>query len=623
MKAVHAQTEHLAGAAPFNIIIETDRPDVFKHPAMLKRLEALQDWAVREVDGIDTTISIVDYIKLLNKAIHQNDQDYYKIPDTAQEVGLLFFIYSTSGSSKDLAPFITPDYSTVNVLVRSRLVGSTKTNQAIQRIEGKARELFKRPEFKPTGGGNIMAPLLVSRQEEEGVEKAEQLEDDSDIEVLDWNAGPADEEPDSSSIEGTEEGVEEIPWDEEESEMEELDWGDEDEDNLGDDVEVLPWGEDDEETGAAAGQTQGAEGKDISQPDKTIAMSLPAPSEKEFPWPQVDVHMTGTIYLMNKSAVAISKSQITGLVTALAAIFLVMSLLFLSTKIGLMAMLPNIFPIFILFGLMGFSGITLNFSTSLIAAIALGIGVDDTIQYINRYNMEVNKSRDQTRAMVAALKSMGRPMIYTSVALFFGFIILTLSDFVPIRQFGMLTAITIIVALLSNLLILPGLMITVRIITLWDLINLEVGENPSQYIKIFHGLSNHQARVAILMGHVEDYKDGDLIIREGDMGREMYVVLKGQVDIFRGEGDKEVFIFTINPGDTFGEMALLRQSERSASARARGEVKLFVVDEQTLHRLEKRYSRISSKIFYNITLLLSDRLQTTTDQLVYSADNQQ
>jgi predicted RND superfamily exporter protein/CRP-like cAMP-binding protein len=616
-KAVREQTRHLAGAAPFNIVLETDRPDVFKHPAMLKRLEALQQWAEQEVEGIDTTISIVDYVKILNQAFHQNDPSYYKIPDTMQEVSQILFMYSTSGSPEDMAPFFTTDYSTVNVLIRSRLVGSTKTNQAIHRIEEKAQELFKRPERETEKPGAVMTPVLIREREKE---------EEEDEEDIFWEESTGDEKTDESeSLGDKEEDV--ILWEDEGRDIEEpLKEGNPEVENSGDALEA--------ESGENSGQDEDTffspeeenvredafPEEDKESPEAEEYLGLPVPSEEDFPWPQVDVHMTGTIYLMNKSAVAVSRSQIIGLGTVLLAIFLIMSLLFLSTKIGFLAMLPNIFPIFMLFGLMGYSGITLNFSTSLIAAIALGIGVDDTIQYINRFNLEAHTTMDQSTAMINAIKSMGKPMIYTSVALFFGFIILTSSKFVPIRQFGMLTAITLMVALCSDLIILPTIMIRTRIITLWDLVSLEIGENPAQYIKIFHGLSNHQARVAVLMGNVIEYQDGDMIVREGETGRDMFVILKGSVDVLKGEGDKQSFIVTIGPGDAFGEMALLRKGFRSASVRAKGDVKLFVLNEETLERLQKRYPRVSSRIFYNITQLLSDRLQKTTEQLMESTE---
>jgi len=573
MQAVEIQTRHLSGAAPFNIVLEANRPDVFKHPAMLKRIEELQTWAETEVEGIDSTVSMADFIKLLSQAFHENDPAYYKIPDSATELSQMLFLFSSSSDPEMFAPYITSDYMAANILIRSRLVGSTETNQAIAKIEAKAKDLFKQPVriIKRPKKHVTQAPVPLQKGEE----------------AISWDLD------DGEDINWDDDGELEVNWDDDT------------------DTESAP---------KIIEETQKVDQEKTLEIDDPYA-HLPAPSQDEFPWPNVEVHVTGTIYLMNKSADAVSKGQISGLFTALLAIFIIMSLLFLSPKIGLLAMLPNLFPIVILFGIMGFFGITLNFSTSLIAAIALGIGVDDTIQYINRYNIEIQKTRDQTRAMLSSLKIMGKPMIYTSGALFFGFIILAMSDFVPIKQFGVLTASVMIVALTSNLVILPALLITVRIITLWDLIDLEIGDNPARYIKIFNGLTNHQARIAVLTGQTMEFDDGDYIIQEGEMGNEMFVLIKGVVEITKGEGDDEVVLFEIQPGDEFGEMALLRHTTRSASARAVGDVKLFVFDEQVLYRMQKRYPRISNCIYYNLSQILSDRLQSTTSRIYENAKN--
>ena len=565
IEAVNKQTAHLAGTAPFNIVLEADRSNVFNHPAMLQRIEALQRWAEEEVPGIDTTLSMADYVKLLNRGFHRNKAEFYRIPDSARSVNQLLFLYSTSGSPEDYAAYITQDYSAANILIRSRLVGSTETNRSIKMIQEKAEELFAAPANQRLviKSAAVQTPVPVKADEEE------------------------------------------------------IAWGEETDGEI---EEEISWG--DEETivgGGTAGDSEAEDGGTEGPPaEPTLAQmwDLPTPSEEEFAWPDVEVHVTGSIYLMNRSADAVSKGQVTGLLTALAAIFVVMALLFLSAKIGILAMLPNLFPIFLLFGIMGFTGITLNFSTSLIAAIALGIGVDDTIHYINRYNSEVRENPDQVESMVKSLMAMGKPMAYTSVALFFGFLILTLSDFVPIRQFGVLTAVTIMIALASNLVILPTLLISVRMVTLWDLLGLEIGKNPARYIKIFNGLTNNQARIAVLLAHVEQYEEGELIFHEDAPGDEMYVVLSGSISIFHEDYGKEIKVAKVGPGEAFGEMGLLRGTTRTAAARAIYRTRVLVVEDRDMKRLERHHPRIAAKIYSNLTRTIADRLQTTTEQLV-------
>ena len=112
--------------------------------------------------------------------------------------------------------------------------------------------------------------------------------------------------------------------------------------------------------------------------------------------------------------------------------------MFLSTRIGFLAILPNVLPILIFFGVMGQLGILLNLGTSLIAAISLGIAVDSTIHYMARLNLELKGETDQAAAITRALRTVGVPIVYTTVALFFGFLTFAFSSFVPIQDFGVL-----------------------------------------------------------------------------------------------------------------------------------------------------------------------------------------
>ncbi|MGH9200419.1 MAG: efflux RND transporter permease subunit, partial [Vicinamibacterales bacterium] len=120
---------------------------------------------------------------------------------------------------------------------------------------------------------------------------------------------------------------------------------------------------------------------------------------KNFP-PRMRAQMTGNLVLLTGTASDIVAGQIKSLTLALVVIFAVMALMFLSVRIGLLAILPNIVPILIFFGVMGWVGIYLNLGTSLIAAIALGIAVDSTIHYMARLNLELKDTTEQTAVIV-------------------------------------------------------------------------------------------------------------------------------------------------------------------------------------------------------------------------------
>lgn len=153
-------------------------------------------------------------------------------------------------------------------------------------------------------------------------------------------------------------------------------------------------------------------------------------------------------------------------------IFVIMLILFLSTKVGFIAILPNAFPIVINFGLMGWLGIHLSMVTSLIASIAIGLAVDDTIHYLYRYNREFKKDLDKDRSLKDSVLHIGRPVLFTTILIGLGFSVLLFSSFKPTSIFGLLMVITMLAAIVGDLLILPALMLNVEIITAWDLMKL-------------------------------------------------------------------------------------------------------------------------------------------------------
>ncbi len=328
------------------------------------------------------------------------------------------------------------------------------------------------------------------------------------------------------------------------------------------------------------------------------------------------VHPTGNLVLLTGTTSDIVTGQIRSLSLVLGVIFIVMVLMFLSVKVGFLAILPNVLPIVIFFGVMGWLGILLNLGTSLIAAIALGIAVDATIHYMARLNLELRGETDQAAGMVRTLRAVGAPIIFTTVALFFGFLTFAFSSFVPIQNFGILTGITMATALASNLIVLPAVLATTKIITLWDAVGVKLGENPARTIPLFAGLRRGQARIVVLMGEMKRFGAGEFIVRQGEMGNEMYVIMRGTAEVWAGTDHDRKPIHTMRRGDVFGEMGLVRHAERSTDVVATDQVEVLAVDERFLDRIQFRYPRIASKVFLNLTRILSDRLQRMTDQFV-------
>lgn len=167
------------------------------------------------------------------------------------------------------------------------------------------------------------------------------------------------------------------------------------------------------------------------------------------------VFLKGTKYLINNLVLSLS------LAILLIAIF--MAFMFRSFKMILISILPNILPLLITAGLMGYFQIPLKPSTILVFSIAFGISVDDTIHFLAKYRQELQVNRWKIKKSVyGALRETGVSMFYTSIVLFFGFLVFTISSFGGTKALGGLVSITLLFAMLSNLLLLPSLLLTLE-----------------------------------------------------------------------------------------------------------------------------------------------------------------
>jgi predicted RND superfamily exporter protein len=170
--------------------------------------------------------------------------------------------------------------------------------------------------------------------------------------------------------------------------------------------------------------------------------------------------MTGIGALWLKLLDYIVTSQIQGFTIAFSVIALLMCLLFRSIKTGLISMLPNLSPVLLTLGVMGWLGIPLDYNKVSIAAVAMGIAVDDTIHLVSRYRHEFLLCGDYREALRASLLDVGRAVVITSIALVAGFLVLLVSVFDSQATRGLLLATTIVTALVADFLLMPALVLT-------------------------------------------------------------------------------------------------------------------------------------------------------------------
>jgi len=170
-------------------------------------------------------------------------------------------------------------------------------------------------------------------------------------------------------------------------------------------------------------------------------------------------HFTGTFALYNNLLQSLFNSQIKTIASVFVIIFIMFLFIFRSASIALIAVLPNTLPSLIILGMMGLANIPLDLMTITIAAIAIGIGIDNAIHYITRFQAEFIKDNDYLASMYRAHSSIGLAVFYTAITVSIGFLVLTLSNFIPSIYFGIFMAIAMLSAVLVNLTLLPKLLI--------------------------------------------------------------------------------------------------------------------------------------------------------------------
>lgn len=170
-------------------------------------------------------------------------------------------------------------------------------------------------------------------------------------------------------------------------------------------------------------------------------------------------NLSSLMVLYNNMLQSLFSSQIVTLGFVVLVLTIMFLILFRSLKVALIAMASNLIPMSFLFGFMGLNSIPLDMMSITIAAISIGIGVDDTIHYLHRFKSEIKDTNNYTKAMENSHKTTGYAMFYTSFAIILGFSVLVVSNFIPTIYFGLLTVLVMSMVLMGALFLLPKLLL--------------------------------------------------------------------------------------------------------------------------------------------------------------------
>lgn len=474
----HDIYKDMAGSFPINVVIDSKTSAYFEDPKNLRHIEKQQRF-IDSIQGVDKTISTLDYLRLLKYAKNRYEKEYYTLPEKSYETRMLINDYKSMLGQDMFELFMDKNTSKLNIMLRTHISSSSRFLEIKQQI----------------------------------------------IDHL--------------------------------------------EENL--------------------------------------------PSEFQ-------VSVTGLGIVISDSSRLLVNSQLKSLSIALILVIIIMLMLFLSIKVGFIAIIPNCFPIIVCLGILGWTGIDLSISTSLIMGIVIGLAVDDTIHYLVRYDSEIRKSLDRPKALTDTIMGVGRPIISTTLIIGIGFSVLMFSQFRPTALFGMLMAVTMISAMIADLILLPSLMLYIELVTVWDLLRLKMGKEPQKGITLFRGLSKTQVRYILMVGNTKKFESNDILFKKGEISDSMYVVISGELALMDVLGDEDTgnedqvrrLITYLKKGDVVGVPGVVRSSRRSATVIAVKATELLQINESMIKRLQLLYPPAAQRFFFNLVSLICNRLENVT-----------
>lgn len=317
--------------------------------------------------------------------------------------------------------------------------------------------------------------------------------------------------------------------------------------------------------------------------------------------------VVGENLLINAAATPLLQGQAAALAALLVLGFFAVSLMFTSLRGGFIALLPGVLTILAILGIMAIMGIPLGAGTMMVAVVVIGIAVGGTMHLFSRYTELCSGASAYDAVVIETVKQESAPMIAASLMVAAGFGVLLFSELAPVANFGALAAGAVLFSVLANLLITP-LMSRIRLVGLYEILSMSMPREALEGSQLFHGMNAYQIRKAILLSELREYGQCELLIEQGTMGRSMYLVVEGQIEVVRHDGAATERRALLGPGEVFGEIGFVHEAYRTADVRALGPVSVLRFDHDRLQKDLALFPHIMAKLNFNISGILGKRL---------------
>jgi predicted RND superfamily exporter protein len=338
---------------------------------------------------------------------------------------------------------------------------------------------------------------------------------------------------------------------------------------------------------------------------ETRLLELPAP---------LHARVTGQAIVFQSLWDDVAMRQAQSIALSLVVVYVILSLLFVSARAGLRAFAPNLIPVAGYFAVLGLAGVPLNLATSVVGPMTLGFALNDTLHYFVRFAFEARRLASEQAATVRSLVTVGRPMTYTTLAICVAFLALVGSPLETISWLGTTAAAALALAWLCDFMLTPALCVGLRVVTLWDTLSLDLGVRPQASIPLLAGLSTPQCRIFAQMASVRTVEAGQPLLRSGEAGREMFLVIDGLLEASVETPMGRVVLGRFKRGDLLGEVGFYT-ARRSAELEVIERAHLLQLTQQSFERLDRRSPRIAAVLYRNLSRIIAERVVGTTERI--------
>jgi len=318
--------------------------------------------------------------------------------------------------------------------------------------------------------------------------------------------------------------------------------------------------------------------------------------------------VVGESLLVNAAAERFPQMQLTATLVLLGAVFLIMTLMYTSIKGGLAALAPGLVPIVLMLGGMQLLQIPLSPATLVVAILSIGIAVESSVHLFSRYSALARTMSDSEAAVLETVRREALPMLAIHLTLAVSCLAWLASNLALPMQFGALTAATLLLSALVNIILMPLLMSHIRLVGLYEILALSMQREALEASPLFQGMSDFQIRKTILISDRVDVAAGHRLITQGSIDRSMYVVVNGRFEVVRREGDGEQWRAVVGPGDVIGEIGFVRETRRTADVCALEPASALRFDYTRLKKDLAYFPYLMNRLNFNISGILGQRL---------------